>query len=141
MAPVQPVLSRTSGLTAAALCISLLLAGCGGASAPRSAVGVRGMYRSIGLDASSGEFTDICDSYMDPSLRDQFKPALKECLTTSFERWAERIRTPGLSPGTRIVVSGSEARVYRAARPERALYLGGQWLLAEVPAAILPRHK
>lgn len=121
-----------------ALCVALLLGGCGGASAPQTAAGVRSMYRSIGLDASSGEFVDICESYMDPQLRRRFEPALKDCLSASFERWAEKIRSPGLSPGTRIVLSGRQARVYRAREPERAIYLGGQWLLAEVPTAVLP---
>jgi hypothetical protein len=133
--------SRASGPRAAALCVSLLLiAGCGGTSAPESAAGVRAMYRSIGLDASSGEFNDICRSYMDQELRDRFTPTETNCLTTSFERWAEKIRVPGVSARTRIVVSGNEALVYRAAKPERAIYIGGQWQLAEVPQVILPRH-
>ncbi len=117
-----------------------LIAGCGAASEPRSAAGVRAMYRSIGLDASSGEFNDICRSYMDPRLRAEFEPTQRNCLATSFERWAEKIRVPGLAAGTRIVVSGGEALVYRTAKPEKALYLAGQWRLAEVPAAIVPRR-
>jgi hypothetical protein len=128
----------------AALCLSAaLIAGCGGASAPQSATGVRAMYRSIGLDASSGEFNDICRSYMDPQLRAEFEPTLKNCLTTGFERWAEKIRVPGLGASTRIVVAGREALVYRSAKPERpekAIYVAGQWLLAEVPATIVPRR-
>lgn len=98
------------------------------------------MYRSIGLDASSGEFNLICQSYMDQSLRAEFEPSQKDCLTTSFERWAEKIRVPGLASNTRIVISGREAFVYRSAKPEKAVYTDGQWLLAEVPATIVPRR-
>lgn len=117
----------------------MLIAGCGTASSPKDTAGVRAMYRSIGLDASSGEFSEICQSYMDRQLRAAFNPSQKNCLTTSFERWAEKIRAPGLVPSTRIVLSGDEAWVYRAAKPERAVYDAGQWLLAEVPATIVPR--
>lgn len=123
-----------------------LIAGCGAASEPHSATGVRAMYRSIGLDASSGEFVDVCHSYMDQQLRAEFEPVQKNCLTTSFERWAEKIRVPGLGSSTRIVVSGHEALVYRTAKPEKpekpekAIYLAGQWRLAEVPATIVPKR-
>jgi hypothetical protein len=141
-----------------AVCVSALaLAGCGTASEPQSTAGVRDMYRSIGLDASSGEFNDICRSYMAQQLRAEFEPTMKNCLTTSFERWAEKIRVPGLGASTRIVVSGHEALVYRTAtakppkpqepqkpeepeKPEKAIYLAGQWRLAEVPAAIVPHR-
>lgn len=136
------MLSRSPGLGAATLCLSaVLLAACAGASAPQNATGVRALYRSIGLDASSGEFNDICRSYMDQQLRADFEPSQKNCLSSSFERWAEKIRTAGVGPSTRIVVSGHEALVYRAVKPERAVYIAGQWQLAEVPQTILPRRR
>jgi hypothetical protein len=95
------------------------------------------MYRSIGIDASSGYFTDICDSYMDEPLRATVERANYDCTTSStmssLERWAEKVRLSKIKPGTRIVVSGSEAHVYDGATPEKVLYRAGQWRLAEVP--------
>jgi hypothetical protein len=125
-------------LLAAVLCSSIvLIAGCGTASSPRDAAGVRAMYRSIGLDASAGAFTDVCRSYMDSPLRAQVERANDDCTTSSstskLERWAEKIRLSKIKSGTRIVVSGDEALVYDAAKPERALYGAGQWRLAEAP--------
>ncbi len=138
--PVRHSLFRGHGARAAALCSALaLLAGCGGASAPKSTAGVRAMYRAIGLDASSGEFSDICRSYMDGRLRQELTPFERDCLTTSFERWAEKIRVPGIGASTRIVLAGDQALVYRSTTPEKAIYRGGQWQLAEVPQVILPR--
>jgi DNA-binding transcriptional regulator LsrR (DeoR family) len=123
---------------AAILCsAALLLAGCGSANAPQTASGVRAMYRSIGLDASSGAFTDICRSYMDAQLRTEVERANDNCTTSSstsrLERWAEKIRASKIRPGTRIAISGGQALVYDGAKPERALYTSGQWQLAEAP--------
>jgi hypothetical protein len=125
-------------LLAAVLCFSIvLIAGCGTANSPRDAAGVRAMYRSIGLDASAGAFTDVCHSYMDSPLRAKVERANDDCTTSSstsrLERWAEKIRLSKIKSGTRIVVSGDEALVYDAAEPERALYGAGQWRLAEAP--------
>jgi hypothetical protein len=122
----------------AILCCSVvLIAGCGGASAPRNASGVRAMYRSIGLDASAGAFGDVCRSYMDEPLRGQVQDANDDCSTSSstsrLERWAEKIRLSKVKSGTRILVSGQQALVYDGAKPEKALYTAGQWRLAEVP--------
>lgn|GEM_PF-1528392 len=139
--PVRHSFLRASGPRAAALCVSIaLLAGCGGARAPQSVAGVRAMYRAIGLDASSGEFSDICRSYMDRQLRSELTPFERDCLTTGFERWAEKIRVPGVGASIRIVLAGDEALVYRSTKPEKAIYIGGQWQLAEVPQVILPRR-
>ena len=91
------------------------------------------MYRSIGIDASSGNFRDICDSYMDEQLRNELQPFSKKCSTRRFERWAESVRLSKVGSGARIVVSGREALVYDGAKPEKALYIAGQWRLAEVP--------
>jgi hypothetical protein len=123
---------------AAILCTSLLvLAGCGSASAPQTANGVRAMYRSIGLDASDGAFTDICRSYMDEVLRISVERSNDHCTTSSstskLERWAEKIRLSKVGSGTRVVVSGTQALVYDGAEPERAVYASGQWRLAEAP--------
>jgi hypothetical protein len=128
---------------AAALCCSVaLLGGCGGASAPRDAAGVRAMYRSIGLDASSGAFLDICRSYMDELLRVAVERDNDHCTTSSstsrLERWAEKIRLSKIKPGTRIVVSGDEALIDDAAQPERAVYSSGQWRLAQAPELSAP---
>ncbi len=95
------------------------------------------MYRSIGLDASAGDFTDVCRSYMDEPLRGEVRRSNTNCLASSstsrLERWAEKIRLSKVGASTRIVVAGHEALVHDGAEPERALYVDGQWLLAEVP--------
>jgi hypothetical protein len=122
----------------ATVCASLvLIAGCGTASSPRDAAGVRAMYRSIGLDASAGDFIDVCRSYMVQPLRGEVSRSNHGCVaassTSKLERWAEKIRLSKVKSGTRIVVSGHEALVDDATRPERALYVDGQWQLSEVP--------
>ncbi|MGO8905484.1 MAG: hypothetical protein ACLQMH_07655 [Solirubrobacteraceae bacterium] len=116
----------------------MLLIGCRGASSPQNVAGVRAMYRSIGIDASSSNFGDICESYMDEQLRSELEPLSKNCFTRTFEHWAEKVRLSKIGSGTRIVVSGRQALVYGGARPEKALYVSGQWRLAEVPEIILP---
>jgi hypothetical protein len=98
------------------------------------------MYRSIGIDASASNFGDICDSYMDKQLRSELEPVSRNCFTSRFERWAEKVRLSKIRSGTRIVVLGHEALVYDGAEPERALYAAGQWRLREVPEVILPRR-
>ena len=102
------------------------------------------MYRSIGIDASSGNFTDICDSYMDEPMRATVQRANYDCTTSStmstLEHWAERVRLSKIEPQTRIVVSGDQALVYDGARPERALYRSGQWRLTEVPELTAKRR-
>lgn len=113
---------------ALALC-ALALGGCSAASAPRNAEAVRAMYRSIGVDASSGYWTDICSSYMDASLRAQVQRRAKDCFSTTVERWAERIRLAKVRPSTRIVLSGGRATIFDGPTPEVALYTGGQWRL------------
>jgi hypothetical protein len=133
-----------SRLGPALLCASMLLiAGCSGANAPENAAGVRDMYRSIGLDAGAGDFTDVCRSYMDKPLGDTVKRSNNNCSTANstsrLERWAEKVRLAKVKAGTHIVVSGREALVYDGAKPERALYVDGQWLLAEVPELTQPR--
>jgi hypothetical protein len=130
---------------AVALCSSAaLMAGCSGASSPQSVAGVRAMYRSVGLDAGAGDFIDICRSYMDEPLRGEVKRSNNDCSTSnalsSLERWAEKVRLSKVRAGTRIVISGREALVYDGAKPERALYLAGQWRLLEVPELTAPRH-
>jgi hypothetical protein len=98
------------------------------------------MYRSIGIDASSGNFRDICESYMDGQLRNELQPLSKNCFTRRFERWAEGVRLSKVGSGARIVVSGREALVYDRAKPERALYIAGEWRLGEVPEIITPKR-
>ncbi len=124
--------------TLLAVCASAaLIAGCSSANAPETAAGVRAMYRSIGLDAGAGDFADVCRSLMDEPLRAEARRANNDCTpassTSSLERWAEKIRLSKVGTGTRIVVSGNEALVYDGAEPERAVYVGGQWLLAQAP--------
>jgi hypothetical protein len=101
------------------------------------------MYRSIGLDASAGAFSDVCRSYMDEPLRDQVQRLNDDCLTSSssiskLEHWAEKIRLSKIKSGTRIVVSGEQALVYDGVGPEKVLYSAGQWRLAEVPELTAP---
>jgi len=98
------------------------------------------MYRSIGIDASSGNFRDICESYMDEQLRSELQPLSRNCFTRGFEHWAEKVRLSKVSTGTRIVVSGREALVYDGAKPEKALYIAGEWRLGEVPEIIPPKR-
>jgi hypothetical protein len=94
------------------------------------------MYRSIGIDASSSNFGDICTSYMDDRLRDELAPVSKGCFTRTFEHWAEKVRLSKINTGTRVVVTGRRALVYDGAEPEKALYIEGQWRLAEVPEIV-----
>ncbi len=132
-------------LRTAILCASVaLIAGCSGANAPENVAGVRAMYRSIGLDAGAGEFTDICRSYIDGPLREEVERSNYDCTTanstSNLERWAEKVRLSKVGAQTRIVVSGREALVYDGAKPERALYVNGQWLLAGAPELTSPRR-
>ncbi len=117
------------------------MAGCSAANAPQNATAVRVMYRSIGIDASAGSFTEICQSYMDKQLRDKLQPFNKNCLTSSFEHWAEKVRLSKIKPGTRIVISGHQALVYDGVKPEKVLYTGGEWRLADVPELFAPPHR
>ncbi len=135
-----------SRLGTALLCSAIaLLAGCGGANAPEDVAGVRAMYRSIGLDAGAGDFIDVCRSLLDEPLRAQVKRSNHNCSTASstsaLERWAEKVRLAKVSARTRIVLAGDEALVYDGAKPERARYVGGQWLLAEAPELTPPRRR
>ena len=102
------------------------------------------MYRSIGLDAGAGDFTDICHSYMDGPLSSEVSRSNNDCTTANasshLERWAEKIRLSKVGARTRIVVSGREALVYDGAEPERAMYVNGQWLLAQAPELTSPRR-
>ena len=127
-----------SRLGTAILCASvMLITGCAGANAPENGAGVRAMYRSIGLDAGAGDFPDICRSYMDGALGDAVRRSNSGCSTANatsrLERWAEKVRLSKVRAGTRIAVSRHEALVYDGAKPERAVYLDGQWRLAAVP--------
>jgi hypothetical protein len=135
-----------SRLGTALLCAAIaLLAGCGGANAPEDVAGVRAMYRSIGLDAGAGDFIDVCRSLLDEPLRARVKRSNHNCSTASstsvLERWAEKVRLAKVSARTRIVLAGDEALVYDGAEPERARYVGGQWLLAEAPELIPPPRR
>lgn len=128
--------------TAIACLLILGLAGCSAAKAPENAAGVRSMYRSIGLDAGGGDFIDICRSYMQAALRNEVKRTNNECSTGSsispLERWAEKVRLAKITAATRIVMSGRTALVLDGIQPERAVYIGGEWLLAAVPELTPP---
>ena len=119
--------------------VALLAVSCRTASAPQSMAGVRALYRSIGVDASTSNFSDICRSFMNERLLDELKPLTKNCSTRRFERWAEKVRLSKGKPGTHIVLSGREAVIHDGPRPEKALYAAGQWRLAEVPEIMPPR--
>jgi hypothetical protein len=114
-------------------CVAVSIAGCGTASSPRDVAGVRAMYRSIGIDASAGNWSDICMSYMDAALRKRGEALGRGCFSPSLERWAEKVRLSKLTPTTRIAISGSRAVIYDGTRPEAALYTAGEWRLQEVP--------
>ena len=120
-------------------CATVLVAGCRSASTPQSVAGVRVLYRSIGIDASTSDFSDICMSYMDEALQSELKRLSNGCSTPRFERWAEKVRLSKIRPNTRIVLSGREALIYDGVKPERALYAAGQWRLAEAPELVPTR--
>ncbi len=127
-------LSGASRVGAAALCCAaLLLIGCRQARSPETVAGVRALYRSIGIAASSGNFVEICQADIDARLRSELEPLRKYCFTRTFERWAEKVRLSKIKTGTRIVLSGHEARIYDGAQPEKALYNDGEWRLDEAP--------
>ncbi len=102
------------------------------------------MYRSIGIDDSAGDFTDICDSYMDEPLRATVERANHDCATSSamstLERWAEKVRLSKIKPQTKIIVSKGEALVYDGSTPEHVLYRAGQWRLTVVPELVATRR-
>jgi hypothetical protein len=124
--------TRLLGLLAAA-CATALVTGCAGASAPENVVGVRALYRSIGIDASSGDFTDICRTYMTGGLREELVTLHKPCSPGSaVERWAEKVRVAKVGTA-RIALSGTRALVRDGSGREVALYENGQWRLDEVP--------
>jgi hypothetical protein len=115
----------------------VLLAGCSSASSPENIDGVRALYRYIGIESSAGNFSDICQADMDNPLRSEVRRSNNDCLTSSstssLERWAEKLRLSKFKAATRIVISGHEALVYDGVKPEKVLYIAGQWRLAEVP--------
>jgi hypothetical protein len=123
--------TRPLGLLAAA-CAIALITGCAGASAPENVVGVRALYRSIGIDASSGNFADICRTYMTGRLREELITLHKPCSGSAVERWAEKVGVAKVRTA-RIAVSGTSALVYDGAGREVALYENGQWRLDRVP--------
>jgi hypothetical protein len=102
------------------------------------------MYRSIGLDAGAGDFTDICHSYMDGPLSSEVSRSNNDCVTANtssrLERWAEKIRLSKVRAGTPIVLSGNHALVYDGAKPETVLYIHGQWRLSEVQELTTPQR-
>jgi hypothetical protein len=110
-----------------------LITGCVSASAPENVVGVRALYRSIGIDASSGNFADICRTYMTGRLREELITLHKPCSGSAVERWAEKVRMAKVGTAVRIAVRGTRALVYDGAGREVALYANGQWRLNEVP--------
>lgn len=139
------MISRVPYPQALILCsAAVLLAGCSQVSSPKTVSGVWDMYRSIGVDDSSGNFTDICDSYMDEPLRATVERTNHDCTTSStlstLERWAEKVRLSKIKPQTKIIVSGGEALVYDGTMPERVLYRAGQWRLTDVPELSAPRQ-
>ncbi|MGO9489859.1 MAG: hypothetical protein ACLQBB_12625 [Solirubrobacteraceae bacterium] len=132
-------LSRLGGPVALCGCV-LAMAGCQAASSPQDATGVRALYRGIGIAASSGNVMEICDTDLDERLRHELEPLGKSCLSRTFERWSEAVRLSKIRTGTRIVVKGDEALVYAGAKPERAIYLDGRWLMDEAPE-LLPLER
>lgn len=115
------------------LCTASLACGCSAANVPLSEGGVRAFYRSIGLEASAGNFGGICRTYTDRRLRAELSPASRKCYSRTFERWAEKVRLSKIKPGTRIVLTGREATIYDGSPPEKVVYTGGEWRLAAVP--------
>jgi hypothetical protein len=114
-------------------CAAMSVGGCSTASSPRDVAGVRAMYRSIGIDAGSGNWSDICMSYMDARLRERVEAYSRGCYSTRVERWAEKVRLSKLKAATRIALTGFRAVIYDGTRPEAAVYAAGQWRLEEAP--------
>ncbi len=70
---------------------------------------------------------------MTEELRAKLRSAGVSCTSTALERWTEKVRLSKITPTTRVTISGPEAFVYDGAKPEKALYVNGQWRVAEVP--------
>ena len=118
---------RTGALGALA---GVLIVGCSTASAPKDVEGVRAMYRSIGAGGAPNE---VCAVFFVRELQDELKSARVSCSSTKFEKWSEKVRLSKITPTTRIEVSGSEAVIHDGSRPERAVYVDGEWHLSEIP--------
>lgn len=125
--------TRRSLEVAGICCAVTLMIGCSGASAPENVAGLRAVYRSIGIDASAGNFTGICQTYLSSHLRQKLIALHRPCSQATIERWAERVRVAKVGPTILIVVKGARASVYDGATPEQASYIDGEWRLTEVP--------
>lgn len=111
----------------------LACGGCGLSAQPRSAAGVLATYRAIDADAASGNYTDLCQHYIDAALLHQLAREHKLCPPYMSEHWGEFTPAAKVGPSTRVSVSGDTAVVYDGAPPEALEYTGGQWRLMRIP--------
>ena len=125
---------RALAAVAATTAAALALAGCGLSAQPRSVPGVLATYRAIDADAASGNYTDLCQHYIDSALLHQLAVEHKLCPPFMSEHWGEFTPASKVSPSTRVSASGDTAYVYDGDPPEALEYSGGQWRLDADPA-------
>ena len=121
---------------AAATAITLAaaaLGGCGLSSQARSVPGVLATYRAIGADAASGNYTDLCQHYIDDALLRELAVEHKLCPPYMSEHWGEFTPASKVGSSTRMTVSGDSAVVYDSTPPETLEYSAGQWRLKRIP--------
>ncbi len=127
-------MTRGFAAAAAITVATAALSGCGVSSRePRSVAGVIATYRAIGADAAIGNFTDLCQHYIDEALLHQLAVEHKLCPPFMSEHWGEFTPASKVSSRTGVALSGGHAVVYDASPPEALQYRDGQWRLTGIP--------
>ena len=127
-------MTRGFAAAAAITVATAALSGCGVSSRePRSVAGVIATYGAIGADAAIGNFTDLCQHYIDEALLHQLAVEHKLCPPFMSEHWGEFTPVAKVGSSTRVSVSGDSALVFDTAPPEALEYAGGQWRLMRIP--------
>ena len=124
---------RALAAVVASTVATLAFSGCGLSAQSRSAAGVLATYRAIDADAASGNYTDLCQHYIDSALLHQLTVEHKLCPPFMSEHWGEFTPASKVSPSTRVSASGDTAVVYDSDPPEALEYSGGQWRLMRIP--------
>jgi len=126
-------MARPLAAVVASAVAALAFAGCGLSAQSRAAAGVLATYRAIDADAASGNYTDLCQHYIDSALLHQLALEHKLCPAFMSEHWGEFTPASKVSPSTRVSASGDTAVVYDGDPPEALEYSGGQWRLMRIP--------
>jgi hypothetical protein len=124
---------RALAAVAATTAAVLALGGCGLSAQPHSAPGVLATYRAIDADAASGNYTDLCQHYIDSALLHQLALEHKLCPPFMSEHWGEFTPASKVTTSTRVSASGDAALVYDSDPPEALEYSDGQWRLMRIP--------